>query len=99
MRPPLLRKVWHAIKYLLIGSAILYVSDLAVFQVRLMWGSGMGSVTVDSFLKTPLKGEKLEFDYLGTANQSCSQTLFPQYAASAWNPPCWWLVHHKTRWQ
>ena len=72
MRPPFPRKLWRAIKYLLIGLAILYIGDLAVFQVRLMWGGGMGSVTVDSFLKTPLKGEKLEFDYLGTANQSCS---------------------------
>ncbi|MGD0616991.1 MAG: hypothetical protein ABSB67_04950 [Bryobacteraceae bacterium] len=99
MRRSFWRKTGRTGKYLLFGLAILYVSDLAVFQVRLMLGSGMGSVTVDSFLKTPLKGEKVEFDYLGTANESCSQTLFPQYAASAWNPPCWWLAHHKTRWQ
>ena len=45
MRSSFWRKVGRIAKYLVIGLAILYVGDLAVFQVRLMWGGGMGSVT------------------------------------------------------
>jgi hypothetical protein len=94
-----MRKLRRVLKYLIIVLAILYAADWAVFAVRLISGGGMGSVTVARFLKTSLKGEKVEYDYLGTADQTCSQTLFPQYAASAWNSPCWWLARHKTRWR
>ena len=83
-------------RYLLIGAALAYAVDWSVFELR---GPAMSTVTVQQFLKTPLKGNKLEFDYLGTADASCSRTFFPQYAASAWNPPCWWLQRHKTRWE
>jgi hypothetical protein len=83
----------------LIGLALAYAIDWIVFGLRLSRGNAMGTVTVQQFLKTPLKGNKLEYDYLGPADASCSQTLFPQYAASTWNPPCWWLQRHKTRWE
>jgi len=89
----------EAAKYLLIVLAILYALDLGVFQVRRMRGTGMGTVSVDQYLATSLKGNKAEYDYLGTANQNCSRSLFPQYAASNWNPPCWWLESHKASWQ
>ena len=88
-----------AAKYLLIALAILYALDLCIFQVRRLRGTGMGTVPVDQYLATPLKGNKAEYDYLGTANQNCSHTLFLQYAASNWNPPCWWLDRHRASWQ
>lgn len=86
-------------KYLAIGLAILYACDWGIFEVRLLRGAGMGSVVVDQFLQIPLKGNKLEFDYNGKANQSCSLSLFPQYGSSNWNTPCWWLERHKTQWE
>jgi len=92
-------KLLRIVKYLLIGAAAVYAADFAVFAVRLASGSGMGTVPVDNFLKTSLKGSKEEYDYLGTASQSCSHSLFPQYAGSAWNSPCWWLARHRTKWQ
>jgi len=93
------RILGEAAKYLLISLAILYALDWSVFEVRRLRGGGMGSVPVDQFLATPLKGNKAEYDYLGTKNQTCSRTLFPQYAASDWNAPCWWLVRHNAAWQ
>lgn len=93
------RILGEAAKYLLISLAILYVLDWSVFEVRRMRGNGMGSVPVEQYLATPLKGNKAEYDYLGTVNQNCSRTLFPQYAASAWNVPCWWLARHTASWQ
>ena len=94
-----MRILGEAAKYLLIALAILYALDLGIFQVRRLRGTGMGTVPVDQYLATSLKGNKAEYDYLGTANQNCSRSLFPQYAASNWNPPCWWLESHKASWQ
>ena len=96
LRMGMMRTVGRAARYVLLGAAIVYAVDWSVFELR---GPAMSTVTVQKFLKTPLKGNKLEFDYLGTADESCSRTLFPQYAASAWNSPCWWLQRHKTRWE
>jgi hypothetical protein len=100
MRYGLRMKMWRTVglvaRYLFIGAAVAYAVDWSVFELR---GPAMSTVTVQQFLKTPLKGNKLEFDYLGTADEGCSRTLFPQYAAATWNPPCWWLERHKTRWQ
>jgi hypothetical protein len=93
------RILGEAAKYLVISFVVLYALDWGVFEVRRMGGNGMGSVPVDQFLATTLKGNKAEYDYLGTANQNCSRTLLPQYAASDWNAPCWWLERHKARWQ
>ena len=98
LRPrPIVRILGEAARYFLITLAILYALDFAIFHVR--GGSALSTVAVDQFLSTPLKGNKAEYDYLGTANQPCSRTLFPQYASSAWNPPCWWLQHHNASWQ
>lgn len=59
----------------------------------------MGSMPVEQYLATPLKGNKAEYDYLGTADAPCSRSIFPQHAQSAWNPPCWWLQRHPAQWK
>jgi hypothetical protein len=93
------RTVGRASKYLVAGVAILYAVDWSVFELRQARGTAMSSVAVEQYLRTPLKGNKQEYDYMGTAQESCSKTLFPQYAASAWNSPCWWLSRHRTQWR
>jgi hypothetical protein len=85
--------------YLIMSLAILYAADWIVFEIRLARGVGLGSVAVEQYLKTQLKGDKAEYDYLGTADENCSLTALPQYAASALNPPCWWLKRHNQSWQ
>jgi hypothetical protein len=99
MQPWLLRKIAQTAKYLLIGLALVYGADWGVFQVRLMRGTGLGTVAVEQYLKTQLKGSKAEYDYLGTQDESCSRAVFPQRAGSQWNPPCWWLQRHRQRWR
>jgi hypothetical protein len=88
-----------AAKSLVIAAMILYLGDLIVFHIRQARGSGMGKIPVEQYLATPLKGSKAEYDYMGTEDESCGHALFPQYAGSSWNPPCWWLQHHNQRWQ
>ena len=85
-------------KYLAIGLALLYAADWGVFEVRLLRGVGLRSIPVEQYLKTSLKGSKTEYDYMGTADTNCARAIFPQYAASQWNPPCWWLERHRQKW-
>jgi hypothetical protein len=99
MQIHILRDPKRAALYLLISLAVLYALDWSVFEFRQMRGTGMGSVSVEQYLKTQLKGNKAEYDYLGAADENCSLAMFPQYAASAWNPPCWWLKRHNQHWQ
>jgi hypothetical protein len=49
---------------------------------------------VEQFLRTPLKGQKEEFDYMGTVATPCVPSLFPHRSMD----PCWWLHWHKIQW-
>jgi hypothetical protein len=63
---------------------VIYAGDWAVYKLR---GSPSGKVTVNSYLTIPLKGNKQEFDYLGSLDVPCSRSLFPQAGHST----CWQL--------
>ena len=69
---------------LAVGFVAVYWGDWAVFKLR---GSPSGKVTVNRYLTVPLKGNKSEFDYLGSMDVPCSVSLFPQ----AGQAPCWQL--------
>jgi hypothetical protein len=97
IHPP--RNFWEAVRYALIALGLLYAADWSVFEARRAWGSGLGSVPVEQFLKTPLKGQKAEYDYLGVVDESCPRAVFPQRVAAHWTPPCWWLRRHPEQWQ
>jgi hypothetical protein len=94
-----LKQIRLALQCIVIGVVILYCVDWAVFQVRRSRGTAMKAVSVEQYLATPLKGSKAEYDYMGNADENCSRTIFPQYASSTWNPPCWWLERHKQHWE
>jgi len=78
---------------------ILFAADWGIFALRRIRGGGASTVAVDQFVAGALKGNRTEYDYVGTINQSCSLTRFPQYARSQWNPPCWWLRRHRAHWE
>jgi len=63
---------------------VFYAGDLAVYKLR---GSPRSSVTVNRYVTIPLKGNKQEFDYLGSIDVPCSVSLFPQAGLA----PCWQL--------
>jgi hypothetical protein len=89
MRRPSLRIFQGLLAVLL----VLYLGDWAVLRVR-TGGQASSSVQVEQFLRTRLKGQKEEFDYMGTVARPCVPSLFPHSAA----PPCWWLERHKIQW-
>ena len=61
-----------------------YLGDWAIFRLR---GAPASKVTVNEFQTVPLKGNKQEYDYLGSMDVPCSVSLFPQAGLS----PCWQL--------
>ncbi len=63
---------------------VIYAGDWAVYKLR---GSPQSKVTVNRYVTIPLKGNKQEFDYLGSMDMPCSVSLFPQ----AGQAPCWQL--------
>lgn len=94
-----MRTLGKVATYVIIGVVILFAIDWTVFALRHIRGSGMSTVAVDQFVAGALKGNRTEYDYVGTVNQSCTRTVFPQYAASQWNSPCWWLQRHRAHWE
>lgn len=69
---------------LTVAFVVAYGGDWAIFKLR---GSPTSKVTVNHYVMIPLKGNKQEFDYLGTIDVPCSVSLFPQAGRSA----CWQL--------
>ena len=63
---------------------VTWLGDSAIFLLR---GSPLSKVTVNQFQSVPLKGTKIEYDYLGTSDVPCVQALFPH----AGQNPCWYL--------
>jgi hypothetical protein len=79
----------------LVLLGILYAGDWMVLRFRIARGTAYGSVNVDQFLSSALKGNKTEYDFVGTVPKPCSRSLFPQQG----NPACWWLERHKSQWE
>jgi hypothetical protein len=88
------RVLRRSIQMLLAIVVVVYLADWGALRVKMMHGAGYGTVQVDEFLSTPLKGNKDEYDYMGSAPEPCAHAIFPHGAA-----PCWWLARHKTRWE
>ena len=85
------RMAARALVGLAVALAFLYVGDRAVWGVRAKLGTGMGQVTVSRFVVAPLKGNKEEYYFHGTAVVACSRSIFPQAGSGA----CWWLNRHR----
>lgn len=64
------------------GFVALYFGDFAVYHLR---GAPKAKVNTDRYLSVPLKGNKQEYDYLGSVEVTCARSLFPQGDLS----PCW----------
>jgi len=73
-------------------AAAVYVGDWAVYQIR---RRPVGVIQVNQLLATPLKGNKMEYDFMGVMPVTCSRSIFPQRG----NPACWWVERHKMQWE
>lgn len=84
MKRLFLRWLRRIVVVLVAAFVAIYAGDWAVYKLR---GTPTSQVTVNRYLSIPLKGNKQEFDYLGTIDVPCSRSLFPQSGLS----PCWQL--------
>jgi hypothetical protein len=89
------RWVVRAAQLLIAALVILYAGDWAMIHLRLSRGTAFRTIQVNQFLATPLKGNKVEYDWAGTVAAQCSRSIFPQ----ADLPACWWLERHKSQWE
>lgn len=88
------RILTRSLELVLAAVALLYFVDWAVLRMKDARGAGYGTVQVEQYLSTPLKGNKMEYDYMGTRSQPCTRAIFPHGAT-----PCWWLARHSSRWE
>ena len=72
-------------------TLIAYAIDSVVYLLR---GSPSSTVTVSRFMGVPLKGEKEEYDYLGSGPAPCAVALFPHGGKD----PCWELRRYPNEW-
>jgi hypothetical protein len=89
------RRLSQLVIAVIVLLGMLYVGDWAVLRKRIAHGTAYGTVEINQFLATPLKGNKVEYDLIGTVQETCSRSIFPQNG----NPACWWLQRHKSQWQ
>lgn len=80
---------------LVILFALVYMGDSIVFSYRNRHGAAFGSIEVDQFLATPLKGSKTEYDLVGSFQQQCARSIFPHSG----QPACWWVQRHSSVWE
>lgn len=78
------RWIKRIVVVLVAGFVVVYAGDWAAFNLR---GSPLSKVTVNRYVTIPLKGNKKEFDYVGSIDVPCTVSLFPQTGQS----PCWQL--------
>jgi hypothetical protein len=74
----------RALAVLILLFVAVYIADFSLYKLR---GAPTGHVAVNRYVSIPLKGQRTEFDYLGTADTPCAEALFPQNGQS----PCWQL--------
>lgn len=89
------RRLVRSVLVLIFLLANLYLWDWVLLRIRVSRGTGLGTVEVKQFLATPLKGNKVEYDFMGTGQVVCSRSLLPQEG----HPACWWLARHPTQWE
>ena len=98
MRLPESRTLRNVVGSVLILTALVYCADVSIFYLRSSRGSALGTVMVEQYMLLSLKGNKVEYNYIGTADVNCTRSLFPQRIESSWMAPCWWRERHRKVW-
>jgi hypothetical protein len=73
-------------------SVAAYIVDSIVYLAR---RSPTSTVTVNKFMGIPLKGQKEEYDFLGSQQVPCAVALFPHNGQD----PCWRLRRNPNQWE
>lgn len=85
---------WLARAFVFLAAASLaaYAADTVIYFAR---GSPTATVTVNRYMGVPLKGQKEEYEFLGSQPVPCARALFPHNGED----PCWHLRRNRDQWQ
>ena len=67
-----------------------YPLDWIVWRVRVAFGGGMDTISVNHYTVAELKNNKEDYYIDGAVNVDCSKSLFPEAGSGA----CWWVRRH-----
>ena len=88
------RKLFGALFFLVALVVLIYATDFAIMQFRIAKGIGAyGTFTVRSYYAIAKKANKVEYDYIGTEQETCTRSLFPHFGFN----PCWYVSRHTER--
>jgi hypothetical protein len=95
--PPRPGRAWPVkrwLKRILLGAVavlcLAYAIDFAQARLRLAGGGSLGSVTVNRYSVIHEKNNRMEFNYVGSDQQTCLRSLFPHFGYT----PCWYARRH-----
>lgn len=86
------RWLLRALLVLAASFVVAFIGDWSLYHLR---GSPASTVNINRYMGIPLKGQKEEFDFLGTVAMPCSRSLFPQSGLD----PCWYMRRNPNQWQ
>lgn len=79
---------------LIAALALMHAADFVVLKIRIATNHNpYGTVTVRSYYSIAKKNSKVEYDYIGTEDETCTHSLFPH---GGYNP-CWYASSHTER--
>lgn len=82
----------RALLALAAATLVAYAGDTLLYLAR---GSPGSTITVSRFMGVPLKGQKEEYDFLGSSPVPCAVALFPHNGQD----PCWYLRRNPNQWE
>lgn len=83
--------LFRAFLFVAAATLVAYAADTIVYLAR---GSPSSTVTVNRFMGVPLKGHKVEYDFLGSDQVPCARAIFPHNGQD----PCWHLRRNPNQW-
>lgn len=88
------RKLFGGLLVLVALAILIYIADFAIMKFRIAKGSGAyGTFTVRSYYAIAKKANKVEYDYIGSEQETCTHSLFPHFGFN----PCWFVSRHTER--
>jgi hypothetical protein len=88
------RYLMRTLIVLIAAPVLTYAADFVVLKIRVATNHNpYGTVTVRSYYSIAKKNNRVEYDYIGTEDEICTHSLFPQSR----HDPCWYASSHTER--
>ncbi len=89
------RLILKIVQGMLFGGILIWAADWGALRWKIAHGNGYSTVQVNEFLRSPLKGNKEEYDVVGQEDKPCVRSMLPEPEGT----PCWWIQTHRNEWE